>query len=86
MPYVKTSFSLSDSLNKAKDFNFFKTATVLEFKYPDTYKFATVNKSSVVKPDTLETNVIKLHQFIYNIEQYMVSDKVIELSTEINKK
>lgn len=84
MPYVQTSLSLSDSLNKAKDFEFFKKANVEEFKYPVEYIFANINKSSVVKPDNLKTNVVELHKFIYNIEEYLVSDKVNELSNEIN--
>lgn len=86
MPYVKTSFTIKDIMNTASDFNTFKNAKRSEFRSPEKYVGAKVNGASVVKPDTLESNVKALYNFIYGIDDYEVSNTVKEISEEIKKK
>lgn len=45
-----------------------------------------VNKQDFVFPDTLETNVIKLHEFLYGTKAYDPSEKVKEISKRIDNK
>lgn len=86
MPYVKTSFSIGEIIDTASDYNTFKNAKREEFRYPKEYKGAMVSGSSVVRPTTLETNVVELIKFIYDLEEYEPSEVVKQISQEIENK
>lgn len=45
-----------------------------------------VDKQDYVFPDTLETNVTKLHEFLYGTDSYTPSDKVSSISKKIDDK
>lgn len=44
--------------------------------FPQDYKFATV-KGSVIVPTTLDSNVLKLHQFLYGNTNYTPTQDVL---------
>ena len=85
MPYVQTNFSLTDIIGRLKDYNTFKDAATSEFRYPATWAGGTVNGLSIVRPTTLETNVVELHKFIYGLDDYTPSDRVKEISAAVAK-
>ena len=54
--------------------------------FPLDYKFATV-KGSVIVPDTLESNVLKVHQFLYGKDVSQTPSSVVNtISAEIDSK
>ena len=50
--------------------------------FPTDYKFATV-KGSVIVPTTLESNVLKVHQFLYGNTNYSPTQDVLNKSAQI---
>lgn len=50
--------------------------------FPQDYKFATV-KGSVIIPTTLDSNVLKLHQFLYGNTNYTPTQDVLNKSAQI---
>lgn len=50
--------------------------------FPQDYKFATV-KGSVMVPTTLDSNVLKLHQFLYGNTNYTPTQDVLNKSAQI---
>ena len=50
--------------------------------FPQDYKFATV-KGSVIVPTTLDSNVLKLHQFLYGNTNYTQTQDVLNKSAQI---
>ena len=50
--------------------------------FPQDYKFATV-KCSVIVPTTLDSNVLKLHQFLYGNTNYTPTQDVLNKSAQI---
>ena len=50
--------------------------------FPTDYKFATV-KGSVIVPTTLESNVLKVHQFLYGNTNYSPTQDVLNKSEQI---
>ena len=50
--------------------------------FPQVYKFATV-KGSVIVPTTLDSNVLKLHQFLYGNTNYTPTQDVLNKSAQI---
>lgn len=50
--------------------------------FPQDYKFATV-KGSVIVPTTLDSNVLKLHQFLYGNTNYAPTQDVLNKSAQI---
>jgi len=50
--------------------------------FPQDYKFATV-KGSVIVPTTLDSNVLKLHQFLYGNTNYTPTQDVLYKSAQI---
>ena len=50
--------------------------------FPQDYKFATV-KGSVIVPSTLDSNVLKLHQFLYGNTNYTPTQDVLNKSAQI---
>ena len=51
-------------------------------RFPQDYKFATV-KGSVIVPTTLDSNVLKLHQFLYGNTNYTPTQDVLNKSAQI---
>ena len=50
--------------------------------FPQDYKFATV-KDSVIVPTTLDSNVLKLHQFLYGNTNYTPTQDVLNKSAQL---
>jgi LCP family protein required for cell wall assembly len=50
--------------------------------FPQDYKFATV-KGSVIVPTTLDSNVLKLHQFLYGNTNYTPTQDVLNKSAQL---
>lgn len=50
--------------------------------FPQDYKFATV-KGSIIVPTTLDSNVLKLHQFLYGNTNYTPTQDVLNKSAQI---
>ena len=50
--------------------------------FPQDYKFSTV-KGSVIVPTTLESNVLKMHQFLYGNTNYTPTEDVLNKSAQI---
>ena len=50
--------------------------------FPQDYKFATV-KGSVIVPTTLDSNVLKLHQFLYGNTNYTPTQDVLNKNAQI---
>lgn len=82
LPKIKTSLSSTEILGYAKSFSKYKLGKNVGFpmdKTTDTIP----TKGSVVIPITLESNVIKLHKFLYEEDNYEPSEKVREISQNI---
>lgn len=82
LPKIQTSLSPAEILDYAKTFNKYKLGKNIGFpmdKTTDTIP----SKGSVVIPITLETNVVKLHEFLYGDESYEPSEKVRAISENI---
>jgi len=74
-PTIKTSFSAAEILSYAKDFMKYKIAGSEGFPFDKTT--ATISGlGSIVIPVTLADNVSKLHEFLYNEENYVPSTTV----------
>lgn len=82
-PMISTNFTLSEMLKYAKD--------AFDYKLVETGGFPEDNTTgmlngigSVVIPQTLDTNVVKLHQFLYgDTENYTPSSTVYTISNNI---
>lgn len=81
-PNVKTSLWVDDLVNNAKNISKFHLGETSGF--PQARGDASMPKrGSVVVPATLETNVARLHQFLFGIENYEPSDTVKSISKKI---
>lgn len=81
-PMVSTNFTLTEIVDYAKDaFDYQLTETG---GFPEDTSFATLSGiGSVVVPTTLESNVIKLHQFLFGDDDYTPSSTVSTISDNI---
>jgi hypothetical protein len=86
MPLTETNMDSDMIVELAKSYLSNKSTFFVEdFRIPfddyvvDAYEFG----GSYLYPDTLEDNVIKLHQNIYGIDTYEPSEKVQAISNEI---
>lgn len=81
MPQIYTSLHTKDL------FSLCLRALSFEIKkdtgYPFDSEFHTVNDMSVVVPETVESNVIKLHQFLFRTKNYTPSDNLMQISAGI---
>lgn len=82
-PEVSTSFKMSEIITFAK--------AAMEYDLEATTSFPAYKKGgnfagSVLVPCTLEKNVIKAHEFLYNDSNYQVSNTVKSISNKISKK
>ena len=79
-PMVKTSVSKTEILKLIPAMIGYCTDETTGF--PQDYKFATV-KGSVIVPTTLDSNVLKLHQFLYGNTNYTPTQDVLNKSAQI---
>lgn len=79
-PMVKTSVSKTEILKMIPAMIGYSIDETTGF--PNDYKFAQV-KGSVIVPTTLESNVLKMHQFLYGDTSYTPTQDVLNRSTQI---
>lgn len=81
-PNVKTSLWVDDLVNNAKNISKFHLGETTGF--PQARGDASMpKKGSVVVPATLETNVARLHEFLFGTQNYQPSDTVKSISQKI---
>ena len=81
-PKIATNFTLTDVLKYAKDITKYQIGESSGFPF-DKGDGKVSGKGSCVYPITLESNVQKLHEFLYDKVEYQPSDKVCSISQEI---
>lgn len=79
-PMVKTSVSKTEILKLIPAMIGYSIDETTGF--PQDYKFATV-KGSVIIPTTLDSNVLKLHQFLYGNTNYTPTQDVLNKNAQI---
>lgn len=79
-PMVKTSVSKTEILKMIPAMIGYSIDETTGF--PNDYKFARV-KGSVIVPTTLESNVLKIHQFLYGDASYTPTQDVLNRSAQI---
>lgn len=79
-PMVKTSVSKTEILKLIPAMIGYSIDETTGF--PQDYKFATV-KDSVIVPTTLDSNVLKLHQFLYGNTNYTPTQDVLNKNAQI---
>lgn len=79
-PMVKTSISKTEILKMIPAMIGYSIDETTGF--PNDYKFAQV-KGSVIVPTTLESNVLKIHQFLYGDASYTPTQDVLNRSAQI---
>lgn len=79
-PMIKTSVSKTEILKLLPTMIGYNIEDTTGF--PEDYNFATV-KGSVIVPTTLESNVLKLHQFLYGTTNYTPTQDVLNKSAQI---
>lgn len=79
-PMVKTSVSKTEILKMIPAMIGYSIDETTGF--PNDYKFAQV-KDSVIVPTTLESNVLKIHQFLYGDASYTPTQDVLNRSAQI---
>ena len=84
LPETKTSMGLDDVLAYAKDIKKYHIAETSGFPFERDAIW--IEKKDCVVPITLESNVISLHQFLFQEENYQPSASVREVSDYIVKK
>ncbi|MEF9941980.1 MAG: LCP family protein [Lachnospiraceae bacterium] len=84
-PKMSTSFSLTEMLNYAKSYAKYVLGANLGFPI-DKATDNVPGLGSIVVPVTLESNVQKLHEFLYADVAYTPSSKVSEISRSIQTK
>lgn len=81
-PMVKTSVSKTEILKMIPAMIGYSIDETTGF--PNDYKFAKVKGSgSVIVPTTLESNVLKMHQFLYGDTSYTPTQDVLNRSAQI---
>lgn len=84
LPQVATSIDAGDFLELGKNAGNYHIVKTEGF--PTVYKAATLGKlGSCLIPNTLESNVTALHEFLYEDQDYQNSDRVKEIGGEIIK-
>ncbi len=81
-PTVKTSFSVKDIIYYAKSFMDYKLTENAGFPFDKTTDTIS-GLGSIVIPVTLDTNVAKLHEFLFDKKDYNVSTTVANLNSAI---
>lgn len=83
LPQISTSIDIRDLLEAAGSAGKFHLTETEGF--PFELKDAMVGKKDCVIPVTLEENVVRLHAFLFDEEEYETSEKVKEISRQIEK-
>ncbi len=81
IPQVYTSLDTAELLNYGKDILFYNVGEQTGFPFDK--KSKKINGTSYVLADTLESNVVQLHQFLFGTENYVPSETVKSRSAEI---
>ena len=81
--YLSTNFSLTEVLAYGRDINQYQLGETAGFPFDLTTKLLPRSGDSVV-PTTLESNVKKLHYFLFGTENYAPSATVMEISNNIS--
>lgn len=82
-PQILTSVTLNDVIPMAKNLTKYHIAETAGF--PEARSDAILGKKGdCVIPQTLESNVIKLHQFLFDDDEYTPSDMVKKISAKIS--
>lgn len=84
LPEISTSVGLEDVIPMAKSVNRYHLGQTGGFPFAKTT--ALVGKLDCVIPMTLESNVVLLHQFLFDIENYQPSASVKKISAEISQR
>lgn len=79
-PMVTTSLSKQDILGLIPTLVGYKFTDSTGF--PQKYKFSNI-KGSIIVPTDLENNVVELHKFLYNDQDYTPSSEVVARSNKI---
>ncbi len=80
-PQISTSIGIDDLIGTAKNAKKYYISQTSGF--PFSHQEIKISKKSCVVPTTLESNVIQLHSFLYDTEQYTPSDRVKRISNHI---
>ncbi len=81
-PMIETNLKLGDILNIAMNATRYKIISTTGFPF-DKSETSLPYKGDCVVPITLESNVIKLHEYLFDEGDQIVSDKMIEISNQI---
>lgn len=81
-PTIKTSFSAAEILSYAKDFMKYKIGDSSGFPFDKTTDTIS-GLGSIVIPVSLESNVQKLHEFLYDTKDYKPSSEVSSISSAV---
>lgn len=82
-PQVSTSIWVDDLVSNARNISKFHLGETTGF--PQARGDANMGKKgAVVVPQTLESNVVKLHEFLFGIENYVPSSTVKNISSKIS--
>lgn len=83
LPQIYSSLSTSEIMKLGVALPFYKMADSEGFPYEKSTP--RINGQSVVVAETLESNVVKLHEFLFETKNYQVSDMVREISERIQR-
>lgn len=83
-PQISTSIGVNDVLTMAKSAKKYYIGQTSGF--PFSHQEMKIGKKSCVIPTTLESNVVQLHTFLYDQEQYDAPSSVREISNYIAQK
>ena len=80
-PQTKTSIGVDNLAEMAKNAKKYYISQTSGF--PFSHQEIKIGKKACVVPTTLESNVIQLHSFLYNTEDYVPSESLKSISTHI---
>lgn len=80
-PQTKTSIGVDNLAGMAKNAKKYYISQTSGF--PFSHQEIKIGKKACVVPTTLESNVIQLHSFLYNTEDYVPSESLKSISTHI---
>lgn len=80
-PQTKTSIGVDNLAGMAKNAKKYYISQTSGF--PFSHQEIKIGKKACVVPTTLESNVIQLHSFLYNTENYVPSESLKSISTHI---
>lgn len=84
-PQISTNFTLAEMIGYAKNLTKYKLGDSLGFPSENTTDMLN-EVGSVVIPNTLSSNVLEVHQFLFGNDEYTVSSTVREIENGITEK